>query len=402
MIRVVTGPPCAGKSTYVQDNRGPDDVVVDFDLIAKALGSGANHRPEGAVRDVAFAARDGAVTRVLAGVASDAWLIHTSPTGAQVAAYEDAKAEFIELDPGIDVCLARAQEDGRPNGTAESIAAWYAARDQSSDTTKSATSPDPRRVRMKTKNAAVAVKAGPEDGLDEGQFTAYASVFGNVDSYGDVVVKGAFAKTLATWAAKDAVLPLLFGHRLDDPDYNIGHIVTATEDDRGLLVTGQLDLESPKAQQVYRLLKGRRIDQMSFAYDIVEGVSVTTDGEHVYELRELDLYEVSVVPIGANSETEILAVKAACDALAAGAKAGRVISAKNESELRKAHDAIGNVLAALGTDDDQEKASGHTNATASTVPQELARATGVAETQEPRLNPSADTVSTQLKLLALA
>src|ERR1041384_7208267 len=220
----------------------------------------------------------------------------------------------------------------------------------------------PRRAAMKTKNASVRVKAGPEDGLDEGQFSAYASVFGNKDSYGDVVVPGAFAKTLKAWAAKDAEIPLLFGHRMDDPDYNIGHVVSAVEDEKGLLVTAQLDLENPKAAQTYRLLKGRRIDQMSFAYDVVEGAAVKSDGDTAYELRELKLYEVSVVPIGANQETEILAVKAAADALTSGTKAGRVISAKNESELRKAHEAIGNVLATLGGDEDQEKASGHTEA----------------------------------------
>lgn len=248
---------------------------------------------------------------------------------------------------------------------------------------------------MKTKNAHVRLKAGPEDGLEEGQFSAYASVFGNEDSYGDVVVPGAFEKTLADWAAKDAEIPLLFGHRMDDPDFNIGHVVSAVEDAKGLLVTAQLDLESPKGAQTYRLLKGRRIDQMSFAYDVIDGGSVTRDEKSVYELRELKLYEVSVVPIGANQETEILAVKAAADALASGAKAGRVLSAKNESELRKAHDAIGTVLAALGDgDDDQEKASGHTAANA----EEPAG----AKAEEQRVNPSARALAAMFDTYATA
>ena len=45
------------------------------------------------------------------------------------------------------------------------------------------------------------LKAGPGDGLAEGQFTAYASVFDVKDSYGDVVRPGAFTETLAAWAA---------------------------------------------------------------------------------------------------------------------------------------------------------------------------------------------------------
>jgi len=212
---------------------------------------------------------------------------------------------------------------------------------------------------VKIKNQAVKVKAGPDDGLLEGQFQAYASVFGNKDSYGDVVVKGAFAENLKEWEASGSPIPLLFGHNMSDPDYNIGHVVKAVEDDHGLLVTAQLDLESPKAAQTYRLLKGRRINQMSFAYDVLDGAYAKSDelGDY-YELRKLKAYEVSVVPIGANQETEVLAVKAACDALVAE-KAGRVISTKNGTALRDARDAIDSVLATLGDDTakDQAKAN---------------------------------------------
>src|SRR5699024_11569870 len=116
---------------------------------------------------------------------------------------------------------------------------------------------------------------GPDDGLDDGTFTAYASVFGNVDSYGDVVMPGAFADTLAAWKSGDAPIPLLFGHNMSDPDYNIGAVVDAVEDDHGLKVTANLDLDAPKAAQVYRLLKGKRINQMSFAYDVLDAGEAT-------------------------------------------------------------------------------------------------------------------------------
>ena len=86
---------------------------------------------------------------------------------------------------------------------------------------------------MKLKDVQVQVKAGPDDGLLEGQFTAYASVFGNKDSYGDVVVKGAFADDLKEWEASGNPIPLLFGHQMSDPDFNLGHVVEAVEDDKG-------------------------------------------------------------------------------------------------------------------------------------------------------------------------
>ena len=259
---------------------------------------------------------------------------------------------------------------------------------------------------MLLKDTPIQIKAGPDDGLAEGQFSAYASVFGNVDSYGDVVIPGAFADDLKAWEESGNAIPLLFGHNMSDPDFNIGHVVDAKEDERGLLVTAELDLENPKAKQVYRMLKGRRINQMSFAYDVLEGGDAQReklDGskEGYYELRKLKLYEVSVVTIGANQETEVLAVKTAADALLSGAKAGRVISAKSEDDLRQAHAALANVLAAIGEDDDQKQASGTTEVKSSASDEEPPAAKSHASDEEPKSSPSVDVWATQLSLLAL-
>lgn len=211
---------------------------------------------------------------------------------------------------------------------------------------------------MKLKNAKVMLKAGPEAGLEEGQFEAYASIFGNIDSYGDVVQPGAFANTLKEWADSDNFLPVLFGHNMSDPDYNIGHVIEATEDERGLRVLAQLDLDSPKGAQVHRMLKGKRISQMSFAYDVIKGTWGQLDGVEVYELHDVKIYEVSLVTIGANQETEVLAVKTAMASLTGGLKEGRVLSSKHVDSLRAARDSIDAVLAAAETVTDQDKASG--------------------------------------------
>lgn len=265
---------------------------------------------------------------------------------------------------------------------------------------------------MKVKDTALAarqLKAGPEDGLEEGVFSAYASVFGNEDSYGDVVVKGAFAADLAQWKDSGQNIPLLFGHNMADPDFNIGHVVDATEDDKGLLVTAQLDLDNPKAAQVYRMLKGKRINQMSFAYDVIDGGAVTQDEKSHYELRELKLYEVSVVTIGANQETEILAVKSATDALLS--KAGRVISAKNETALRSAHEQlvgaageIKNVLSALdAAGDDQEKqASGKPEAKSDASDEEPPEVKSSVSDEEPKADPTVSNLAAMFDTLHVA
>lgn len=206
--------------------------------------------------------------------------------------------------------------------------------------------------------------AGDSDSeLAEGEFTAYVSTWTRTpDSYGDVVAKGAFAESIKSWGESDLVMPILFGHDLVDPFSNIGYAKSLVEDDHGLLVHAVLDLENPKAKQVYRMLKGRRINQMSFAYDVLEDAIVEVpkgdknETQPARELRKLAIHEASVVPFGANSDTEVLAVKHLAASLD-GLKAGRTISAKNLESLATARDAIDAVIKAATPDEDVTKAS---------------------------------------------
>jgi HK97 family phage prohead protease len=263
---------------------------------------------------------------------------------------------------------------------------------------------------MLFKTCPATVKAaGENDGLVDGQFEAIVSVFGNKDSYGDIVRPGAFAETLAEWEASGDPIPVYYSHRMDDPDFNIGHVLEAKETDEGLWVKAQIDLEDDapsKARQVYRLMKGRRLTQFSFAYDVVDGGYEKDGDEEFFELRKVRLYEVGPTPIGANQETELLGVKAAAERLAHNAqadlKAGRVLSAKNEATLREAKaslDAaaqqITDVLSVLDREanDDQEKAS----ATGPAKDEEPAR----AKSEEPTRGASVDVLAAEIDLLSI-
>ncbi len=207
---------------------------------------------------------------------------------------------------------------------------------------------------MQTKDFAAKVKAaGPADGLGDGQFKAVVSVFGNEDSVGDVVMPGAFKADLERWESKGDPLPVIWSHDWADPFSHIGSVVKAQETDAGLEVVAELDLDNPKAQQVYRLLKGRRVTQFSFAYDVEDAGWGEKDGREVFELRKLKVHEVGPCLIGANQETELLAVKARH--LADGAKAGRVLSQKNYDRLVEARDALSAVLKAAGSEEDPEE-----------------------------------------------
>lgn len=159
---------------------------------------------------------------------------------------------------------------------------------------------------MKHKHMDVAfnVKAVSEDGTFEG----YGSVFNVKDSYDDIVVKGAFADSLATHSSKGSMPALLWQHDSDEP---IGVYIEMREDDTGLYVKGQLALKTQRGAEAYELLKMKAISGMSIgfvtredSYDRVTGVNT---------LKKLDLWEVSLVTFPANTEARVSGVKSIDD-----------------------------------------------------------------------------------------
>jgi len=150
---------------------------------------------------------------------------------------------------------------------------------------------------------------------EKGIVEQIVSVFGNVDSYGDVVVAGAFKNSLTEWSSKGDPIPAIWSHAWMDPFAHIGEVLEAEETEKGLRVKYQVDLDNPTGAQVYRLLKGRRVTQASFAFDILDsGWETYTDEAtgkeyEVYELRELGLIEVGPCLVGVNRETELLSAK---------------------------------------------------------------------------------------------
>ncbi|KUG57782.1 HK97 family phage prohead protease [Nesterenkonia jeotgali] len=178
------------------------------------------------------------------------------------------------------------------------------------------------------------------EGLEEGECIAYPAVFDVKDSHGDIIRKGAFAEDLDAWRAKGDAVPVLYGHDFWNILHNIGGSKDLLEDDHGLRVKIRFDMESETGQHAYRMVKQRRIADLSFAYDVLEEKIVrTADGEFDYnELIKLKLYEVSFVPIGANRETSVVAVKNQARTIASAA--GRVQAAKSTEETTKALTAL--------------------------------------------------------------
>jgi HK97 family phage prohead protease len=147
---------------------------------------------------------------------------------------------------------------------------------------------------------------------EPGEFTALASVFGNVDHVGDRMVKGAFENTLNEWRSRGKALPVIWSHDHHNPMSYIGKADprAVMETDEGLMVQGKLDIDAgnPVADQVYKLMKDSLVTGMSFAYKVrKDGEKKAEDGAN--EVTDVDLYEVGPTFQGANALAQVQTVK---------------------------------------------------------------------------------------------
>ena len=165
---------------------------------------------------------------------------------------------------------------------------------------------------------------------DNGVFSGYGSMFnGKPDSYGDIILEGAFAETIQKSGRNGNGIAMLWQHNSHEP---IGVWTEIVENSKGLKVTGELILEVQKAKEAYALMKKGAVRGLSIGFDYfrdnkgmpIEGSFEDDDKKGIRYIKKVNLYEISPVTFPANTRATITNVKSIIE------------NSQNERELEEA------------------------------------------------------------------
>ena len=125
-VHVVTGPPCAGKTTFVTEHAAPGDLRIDYDHLANTLTGQPvdNHKHDRAHTRTFQAVRQAAITAALASTAT-VWIVDSQPSDTNLAIYRQHDATFHHLDPGQATVMQRIKAE-RPWQIQQAAKQWYA------------------------------------------------------------------------------------------------------------------------------------------------------------------------------------------------------------------------------------------------------------------------------------
>ena len=129
-------------------------------------------------------------------------------------------------------------------------------------------------------------KADGATGVIEG----YGAVFGNVDTYGDIIIRGAFSGTMGKRKVK-----MLWQH---DPSQPIGVWDEMREDDRGLWMKGRILPGVAKGKEAIELMAAGAIEGLSIGYQVPPNGAEYREGNRV--IKQIELWETSIVTFPAN------------------------------------------------------------------------------------------------------
>jgi HK97 family phage prohead protease len=170
-----------------------------------------------------------------------------------------------------------------------------------------------------------------KDVKDSGSFEGLAAVYGNVDLGNDVIEPGAFTRTLKNSGGK---VPILWQHDPKEP-IGAGRLSDSRE---GLVVAGKLVMESDVARKAHGLMKAEVLNGLSIGYDPVKAEHDKKRDARL--LKEIKLYEVSLVTFPMNPKALVSSVKSQMESIASsvkslydGIKSGNPLSQEMRDEL---------------------------------------------------------------------
>ena len=141
----------------------------------------------------------------------------------------------------------------------------------------------------------------------EGKVSAVFSVFNSLDSDGDVVLPGSIKSGF-----KSGDVPMVWAHKWDMP-IGKGRI---KEDDGKATFDGEFFMDTDSGQEAYKIVKNMGdMQQWSFGYRVNDSERApfkSADSEQEQDaryLKDLTVFEVSPVLVGANQETYTMAIK---------------------------------------------------------------------------------------------
>lgn len=146
---------------------------------------------------------------------------------------------------------------------------------------------------------------------DSGELTGWASVYNVIDQQDDVVMPGAFRKTLSDWRASKRVIPLTADHT-NTSEGVIGSLAKADDTAYGLRTTFKF-ANTQKAQDVRSLARDGHLNGLSIWGAIHQKSFDTVAGKSVRLLKELGLAFVGITPMPANTDSLVLTAKSVSD-----------------------------------------------------------------------------------------
>ncbi len=168
------------------------------------------------------------------------------------------------------------------------------------------------------------IKSYKEEGEDF-MIEGYGAVFGNIDSVGDVIEKGAFTKTLNERKERIA---FCLQHNIHEP---IGKIIDIKEDEIGLWLQCKISASEDK---VRTKIKEGILKEMSIGYRTINSSSDIMDGQEIDRLTEIKLFEVSLVTVAANPLAVVTGMKSDEQINHFDTEFERLISITRSSEMK--------------------------------------------------------------------